>query len=210
MGPQPRPGVLLDRDGVLNDVLIRDGKGYPPPSAAALRIYPEAPSALAALRGAGLPIVVVTNQPDVGRGKQTREAVDAIHALLRQRLPIDAIEACFHAQDAGCGCRKPGTRMLHAAAARFGLDLRRSFLVGDRWSDIEAGRRVGCTTFWIDRGYREPAPEHPDHVVRDVGEAARIIVRQLDASTHASGSGDVLESSSHLEHEKGISTCDAS
>jgi len=179
VGPNPRPGVLLDRDGVINDVVLRDGRSYPPPSIESLKILPGVASALHSLKRAGLPLIVVTNQPDVGRGSQTQANVEAIHTRLRASLPLDSIEVCFHTNDDGCDCRKPRTGMLTSAAARHGLDLGRSFLVGDRWRDIEAGQRVGCTTFWIDRGYNEQKPEAPDYQVSSLFEASQRILELL-------------------------------
>jgi len=187
VGANPRSGVLLDRDGVLNDVILRGGRSYPPESVEALRILPDVPAALALLKGCGLPLIVVTNQPDVGSGKQSLEVVEAIHDHLRAALPLDSIEVCFHTDADDCACRKPRTGMLEAAARRHGIDLRASYLVGDRWRDIEAGQRVGCTTFWIDRGYSEKQPSSPDYRVSTLLEASRQILelRAPDATSNA-------------------------
>jgi len=182
VGLYPRPAVFLDRDGVINDVVLREGKSFPPDDVAHLRILPGVATALHALKQAGFPLVVVTNQPDVGAGLQTRDRVEAIHDRLRATLPLDAIEVCFHTDLDACACRKPRTGMLENAARRMGLDLGRSFLVGDRWRDIEAGTAVGCTTFWIDRAYAERAPACFDHRVASLLEASRTIL-----TLHASG-----------------------
>lgn len=177
-----RRAVFLDRDGVLNRALVRDGKPYPPARLEELEVLPEVPGALARLRAAGLLLVVVTNQPDVARGEQRREVVLAMHARLAAELPLDAIEACFEDGD-DAPRRKPNPGMLTDAAARLGIDLRRSFLVGDRWRDVEAGRRAGCTTLFVDRGYSEPLRSAPDLTVADLGEAADRILNLMGASS---------------------------
>lgn len=166
-----RRAVFLDRDGVLNRALVRDGKPYPPATLEALELLPGVPAALARLKAAGFLLVVVTNQPDVARGEQRREVVDAMHARLLAELPLDAIEACFEDGDEAPR-RKPNPGMLLDAARRLGIDLARSFLVGDRWRDVEAGRRAGVTTLFVDRGYAEPLRSDPDVTVRDLSQAA--------------------------------------
>jgi D-glycero-D-manno-heptose 1,7-bisphosphate phosphatase len=166
-----RRAVFLDRDGVINRSLVRDGKPYPPGSVAELEVLPGVPAALARLRDAGFRLVVVTNQPDVARGTQTREVIHAMHARLRSALPIDEFRMCDHDDGDGCDCRKPKAGLLYAAARAAGLSLPGSFMVGDRWRDVEAGRRAGCTTIFIDRAYEERRPEGPDIVVHSLPEA---------------------------------------
>ena len=170
--------VFLDRDGVLNEAVIREGKPYPPADADELKVTTGAREALEALRAAGYLLVVVTNQPDVARGTQTREAVDAIHARLRRELPLDAVYACCHDGD-GCDCRKPKPGLLLQAAAEMGIDLGRSFMVGDRWRDVDAGARAGCRTVFLDFGYRERGPTDPPSArVGSLGEGVAWILQQ--------------------------------
>ena len=164
--------VFLDRDGVINRPLIRDGKPYPPTRVADCEVLPGVGEALGRLHDAGWRLIVVTNQPDVARGTLSRTAVDAIHADLAARLPIDEFRVCDHDDRDACTCRKPRPGMLEAAARDGGLNLNASVMVGDRWRDIEAGRRAGCTTVFIDWGYDEPRPEQPDAVVGSLSEAA--------------------------------------
>ena len=135
--------VFLDRDGVLNRPVVRDGKPYPPASVEELEISPDAPAALAALKQAGFRLYVVTNQPDVARGSATRAAVERIHAALAEALPLDGFYVCYHDDSDRCECRKPKPGLLLAAAAEHGISLRASYLIGDRWRDIEAGQRAG-------------------------------------------------------------------
>jgi D-glycero-D-manno-heptose 1,7-bisphosphate phosphatase len=167
-----RRAVFLDRDGVVNRAFSRDGRPYPPDDLDALEVLPGVPEALSGLRAAGFLNVIVTNQPDVRTGKQTRDVVDRMHAALLDALDIDAIEACFHVDADHCDCRKPKPGMLLAAAQRLGIDLSVSFLVGDRWRDIAAGQAAGCRAFFIDYGYDERRPEPPFETVASLAEAA--------------------------------------
>ncbi len=166
-----RRAVFLDRDGVINRPVVRDGKPYPPAGVEALEILPGVPEALVRLRHAGFRVVVVTNQPDVARGTQRRDVIDAMHARLASALPIGEFRVCDHDDSDDCACRKPKAGMLEAAARESGLSLPASFMVGDRWRDIEAGRRAGCTTIFIDWGYQERRPEQPDVIVHSLPEA---------------------------------------
>jgi D-glycero-D-manno-heptose 1,7-bisphosphate phosphatase len=170
--------VFLDRDGVINRPLVRDGKPYPPASLAEFEILPEVPAACARLKAAGFLLVVATNQPDVGRGTMSREVVETIHRSMSQTLSLDGIEVCFHpgkgASD--CDCRKPRPGMLFHAARELGIDLKRSWMVGDRWRDIDCGHAAGCRTVFIDRGYSEELRQAPDFRARDLGEAANLIL----------------------------------
>jgi D-glycero-D-manno-heptose 1,7-bisphosphate phosphatase len=139
-----RPAVFLDRDGVINATIFRDGKPRAPDRVEDFVFLPGVEDAVARLRGAGFAIVVVTNQPDVARGWQTRERVDAMNALVCERLAVDALKVCFHDTADGCACRKPLPGMLHEAARELGLDVADSYMVGDREGDVEAGRAAGC------------------------------------------------------------------
>jgi len=170
-----RPAVFLDRDGVLNAVVVRDGRPYPPGDASEVELLPGVGDACARLRAAGFDLVVVTNQPDVARGTLTLEAVERINDVLRAALPLDEIVVCPHDDADDCECRKPKPGMLVDAARRRGLDLAASFMVGDRWRDVDAGRRAGCRTVLVHRGYDEPSAE-PDGTVSDLGEAAEWIL----------------------------------
>jgi D-glycero-D-manno-heptose 1,7-bisphosphate phosphatase len=153
--------VFLDRDGVLARALVRNGKAYAPVTPAEMEIETDAPGALARLKAAGFLLIVVTNQPDVARGVTRREDVEAMHTSLRAALPLDDVFVCYHDNADGCDCRKPRPGMLLQAAAAHDVDVSASFMIGDRWRDIDAGAAVGCRTVWIDRGYDEQAPARP-------------------------------------------------
>lgn len=179
-GPPLRRAVFLDRDGTLNRESVRDGRPYPPARLEEFELYPGAAEACDRLAQAGFVLVVATNQPDVGRGTQDRALVEAMHARLREQIPAVAlVQACFHAgaeHGQPCECRKPATGLLRDAAARLGLDLSRSWMVGDRWRDVDCGQAAGCRTIFIDRGYAETMRSPPDFTARDLSEATGIIL----------------------------------
>ena len=158
MGIGAVKAVFLDRDGVLNEAVVREGRPYPPSSVEDLKVIPGTPEALARLKAAGFLLVVVTNQPDVAKGTQSRGVVETINAALRAALPIDDFFVCWHDDRDACSCRKPKPGLLLAAAARYGIDLAASFMVGDRWRDIDAGASAGCRTVLIERDYHERGP----------------------------------------------------
>ena len=170
--------VFLDRDGVINRALVRDGKPYPPTSVAEFELLPGVEEACAKLKAAGFLLVVATNQPDVGRGTLPQAALDAIHAEMIQRLPIDRVEVCTHPGQgkSDCDCRKPKPGMLLRAARELGLDLAQSWMVGDRWRDIDCGAAAGVKTVFIDYGYDEQLRARPDVTVGSLREAAERIL----------------------------------
>jgi D-glycero-D-manno-heptose 1,7-bisphosphate phosphatase len=159
-----RPAVFLDRDGVLNRAPVVHGRPRTV-NADELELEPGAAEACASLAEAGLPLVVVTNQPDVGRGLLGREAVEEANRRLGALISLTAVYTCFHDDPDGCDCRKPKPGLLLRAAAEHDLDLRRSVMVGDRWRDVEAGRAAGCATVLVDHGYDERRADAPDLVV---------------------------------------------
>jgi len=172
--------VFLDRDGVINASVVRDGKPYPPESVEAMVVLPGVVEATQALSRAGFRLVVITNQPDVATGRQRREVVDAIHARLQVLMPLDDIRVCVHTDADRCDCRKPKPGMLLAAARDGDIDLARSFMVGDRWRDIEAGRAAGCRTVLVGPGYEERRAEGYDAAVASLAEASAWILSQQD------------------------------
>jgi D-glycero-D-manno-heptose 1,7-bisphosphate phosphatase len=174
---QLRPAVFLDRDGVLNRAAVRDGKPFSPSGIQELDLLPQVASSLLDLKAHGFALIVITNQPDVARGQQPRAAVEAIHQELASTLPIDDIFVCYHDDADDCACRKPLPGLLLEAQRKHNIDLSRSFFVGDRWRDIDAGHAAGCKTVLIDYGYSERAPaQPPEATVRSLREAADWII----------------------------------
>ena len=163
----PRRAVFLDRDGVINRAFIRNGLPYGPDVPEELEILPGVPEALTRLRDAGFYLVVVTNQPDVARGTRLREAVEDMNAGLLETLPLDDIRACYH--DVTTAPAASRSRLSGRSAG--GPDLL-SFMVGDRWRDVDAGRNAGCRTIFVDAGYSERRPDSPDATVSSLAEAA--------------------------------------
>ena len=181
-----KPAVFFDRDGVLNQAIIRKRKPYPPADLSDLVITWGARPALEQLKREGFLLIVITNQPDIARGKANRADVDKINAQLAAILPLDAIEVCEHDDKEQCECRKPKPGMILRGRDRLGVDLIRSFVVGDRWRDIEAGRQAGCRTILIGDGYGEFFPSTPTINVISLPEAVSWIIKQsrIDVGLH--------------------------
>jgi D-glycero-D-manno-heptose 1,7-bisphosphate phosphatase len=181
-----RRAVFLDRDGVVNRAVVRDGKPFAPASVGELDFETGALEWLPRLKHLGFLLIVVTNQPEVGRGTLSREAVEQIHRALQRALPLDGFYVCWHRGDENCECRKPRPGLILEAAREAGIVLAKSFLIGDRWRDVDAGYNAGVRTVWIDRGYAERAPDHQaSAIVGSVEEAVRWIearVRESAAS----------------------------
>jgi D-glycero-D-manno-heptose 1,7-bisphosphate phosphatase len=175
-----RRAIFIDRDGVINRALARDCKPYPPRNLDEFEILPEVPAACARLKAAGFLLVVVTNQPDVGRGTLKQEIVETIHAEMCRKLPIDRVEVCYHPGQgaSNCDCRKPKPGMLLRAAKAMGIDLAQSWMVGDRWRDIDCGHAAGCRTIFIDRGYAEELRQKPHFSAGNLMGATDIILRE--------------------------------
>jgi D-glycero-D-manno-heptose 1,7-bisphosphate phosphatase len=176
-----RRAVFLDRDGVLNKAIVRNGRPYSPIHIDEFELHEGAATGCARLKAANFLLVVITNQPDVGRGTQSREAVEAMHSKLRSAIPsIDRTEVCYHAgEDYGepCECRKPRPGMILRAAADLNIDLPRSYVIGDRWRDIDCARAAGCRAIFIERGYQESLREAPDCIVANFDDAVNAILR---------------------------------
>ena len=170
--------IFLDRDGVLNEALVRDGKPFSPMTVAEVVVPPDVPGALSRFRQNGFRLIMVTNQPNIARGSQSRESVYAINRYLADILQLQATEVCEHDEADHCDCRKPKPGMLLRAAERDRIALAESFMIGDRWRDIEAGRRAGCRSILIGNGYGEKLQSTPDAVVATLGDAADWILAQ--------------------------------
>ena len=171
-----RRAVFLDRDGVLSRSEVRGGKPYAPRRLEDFRLLPGVTQAVRSLKQADFVVIVVTNQPDIGNGLVDSTVVEAMHAKLKARVPVDDILMCPHRQDAGCECRKPKPGMLLAAAKRWKIDLKNSYMVGDRDGDVIAGRAAGCYTLLIKRGYSETQRAKAETFARSLPAAVRFIL----------------------------------
>jgi D-glycero-D-manno-heptose 1,7-bisphosphate phosphatase len=172
------PAVFLDRDGIINRAMIRDGRPYPPSHLDELEILPGSITSLLKLADSDYILIGITNQPDVARGTQTREMVEAFNTLIQSRLPIHEIFVCYHDNIDNCECRKPKPGLILKAADKYKLDLSKSWLVGDRWKDIAAGQAVGLKTIFVNYHYAEDYAGVPaDFIVEDTMSLADIILK---------------------------------
>lgn len=172
--------MFLDRDGVINRAVVRNGKPYPPATLDDFAFLPGAEETMRALRAAGFLVIVVTNQPDVATGVQSQDVVEKMHVALLAGGLCDDVKACFHVDADGCHCRKPKPGMLLDAARERNIDLANSFLVGDRWRDIEAAHAAGCRSFFIDYRYDEKRPAPPYTAVESLADAGKLILRTFN------------------------------
>jgi len=176
-----RRAVFLDRDGVINRAVVRNGKPHPPSSPTDFKLYDDVVNGCARLKTACFLLVVITNQPDVGRGTQSREAVEAMHLKLQSALPsLDRIEICYHGGErygSPCDCRKPRPGLILRAAAELNIDLKESYVIGDRWRDIDCARAAGCRVIFIERGYKEKSCQAADVTVANFKEAVNAVLR---------------------------------
>ena len=172
--------VFLDRDGVINRAFVVNGVPTPPKNLDEVEVLAGAREAIKLLSERNFEVVVITNQPDVARGVVSRKSVEAINDYLSQELEIKHFSICFHDDPDGCDCRKPKPGLLEIAAQDLGINLLKSFMVGDRWRDIAAGQAAGCKCFFIDYGYLEKSPNLPFKKVSSLLEAVLIILEAQD------------------------------
>ena len=176
-----RRAVFLDRDGVINLVAVRNGTPHPPSHVEEFELYEDVPDGCARLKAANFLLVVITNQPDVGRGTQSREAVEAMNLKMQSALPLlDRIEICYHAGERygePCRCRKPRPGLILRAATELNIDPKRSYVIGDRWRDVDCAHAAGCRAILIQRGYKETLREAPDFTVANFNEAVSAVLR---------------------------------
>jgi D-glycero-D-manno-heptose 1,7-bisphosphate phosphatase len=177
-----RRAVFLDRDGVINQAIVRNGQPFSPSRVEELELLPDAREACELLKNNGFSLIVVTNQPEVSRGTIDRKSVEQMNQKISEALPIDRIEVCYDCDDSS-EFRKPNPGMLKRAAQALDVDLAQSFIVGDRWRDVDCGHAAGCRTIFIDHGYAETLKKMPHHRAKDLLEAARIIVDVAHASS---------------------------
>ncbi len=179
-----KKAVFLDRDGVLNWTRVENGKPYAPRKVEDFRLLEDAQASTESLKKAGYFLIVVTNQPDVGNGFVEKHVVEEMNKILLDDLPIDDVRVCFHAQTEGCACRKPKPGMLLDAIKAFDIDPAASFMVGDRWGDVAAGKSAGVRTIFLERGYKERVNDSADFHCRNLAEAASYILDSTGMKTY--------------------------
>lgn len=167
--------VFLDRDGVVNKAIVIAGMPYPPKSIDELQILPGVRDGIAQLMQNHFKVFIVTNQPDVARGTVLLQNVQVINTFLAKELSIEKVYCCFHDGIENCSCRKPKPGMIFEAAEEWGLDLSNSFLIGDRWRDIEAAHNAGLTSILIDYDYNEKKVK-PNYTCTDFKSAVDFIL----------------------------------
>lgn len=182
-----RGAVFLDRDGVLNEIVFHGDEPGSPRRLEDLKVTAGAAEALARLKAAGFMLICVTNQPELAQGLLQADALAAMNAEVRRQLPLDDLLVCPHDDTAKCDCRKPKPGMLLQAAARHGIDPRASFMVGDRWRDVEAGAAAGCRTIMIESAHRDRPPAvPPDATLETLRQAADWILAHSDRDARRS------------------------
>lgn len=171
--------IFLDRDGIILEPVIIGGKSHPPSCVSAMKFIDGIEELLDYLVEF-YSIFVVTNQPDVARGIQTQEEVEAMHKKIYKKLPqITDIWACYHDDKDNCQCRKPKIGMLLDASYFYDINLKESFVCGDRWRDIECGQNAGCSTIFVDYGWNEKQPTNPTYTVKSVKEIKGIFEKEI-------------------------------
>lgn len=169
-----KPTIFLDRDGIINEVYVVAGKPYPPACVEAVQLTEGIKELIDYLHENYL-IIVVTNQPDVARGIQTWTELEKINLYLQEKLPkIDCFMVCPHDLNDNCNCRKPKIGLFLQASEKYNIDFSHSYMIGDRFSDIEAGKNAGCKTVFVDYNYNEKKP-NADYVVKSIKEIKDII-----------------------------------
>jgi D-glycero-D-manno-heptose 1,7-bisphosphate phosphatase len=168
--------IFLDRDGVLNKAIIRNKKPYPPSCLSELEIIPGVYEGLQLLKHSGFKLIVISNQPDVSRGTLKIESVNEINNSIIEQLKIDEVICCFHDDIDNCDCRKPKTGMILEALKKWDIDLSLSYLIGDRWRDIETAKNIGVPSILINYDYDEKKVS-ADFECSNLEEAANFILK---------------------------------
>tara|TARA_Y100001958_G_C21165319_1_gene498290 strand:+ start:131 stop:685 length:555 start_codon:yes stop_codon:yes gene_type:complete len=170
--------VFLDRDGVLVKSIIKNKKGYAPLNLQNFKIYKHSKRCVKKLSSIGFKIFVVTNQPDVGKKILPKKKLNQMHKILRKKTSIKNIYTCIHTAKQFCMCRKPKPGMLIKAAKDHNIDLKKSYMVGDRAKDIACGKRAGCKTIFINRNYKEKKPKSQNASFKNLIEATNYIIER--------------------------------
>ena len=174
-----KKAIFLDRDGVINKLIMRGGKAQAPYTLEEFSLFPGVEEACLKIKEFDYLTIIVTNQPDVARGWVKSESVELINKKIMELLPIDDIKICFHTNSDNCLCRKPMPGMLMEAALHWGIDLQQSYMIGDRYGDISAGVNAGCKTILVGQGDAKGNHPNPDHMADSLLEAVSIILTKF-------------------------------
>ena len=170
-----KKAVFLDRDGVINKAFVKKGLPTSPNSLDELEILPGVKESIKKLKKKNFICLVVTNQPDVERGRIDKTTIVKMHKFLKKELNFDDIFVCYHDDKNNCNCRKPKPGLLLQAKEKWNIDFKKSFMIGDRWKDIDAGKAVGCKTIFLDYSYRDLSPDNPNYITDSLLSATAII-----------------------------------
>ena len=175
-----KKAIFLDRDGVINKSFIENGLPFSPTSFVQLDILPGVKESIFRLQKLSFVCLVVTNQPDVSRGKIEKKTVVKMNNYLKKELNLDDFFVCYHDDRDNCKCRKPKSGLLLDACKKWDINLKESYMIGDRWKDIEAGSRIGCKTIFIDHNYKEIKPKNPNFITDSLLNAVHLIEQTHD------------------------------
>ena len=167
--------VFLDRDGVLTIPKIKNGKSYAPTKVKDFKIYKNTNKQIAKLKKLGFKTLVVTNQPDVNRGIISKKILNKMHTYLKKKIKINKVFTCPHKPEELCKCRKPSPNMILKAAVLYNINLKKSFMIGDRKIDILSGKKAGCKTIFIDKNYKEKKPTTQNFTAANLKLAVKYI-----------------------------------
>ena len=173
-----KKAIFLDRDGVLSKTSLVNGKSFAPRNLRDFKLYSDSTQSVKKLKSIGFMVFVVTNQPDVGKKLISRSTLEQMHNKLKKKTHVDGIYVCVHRQDENCYCRKPNPGMILDAAKKHHIDWKKSFVVGDRASDIEAGQKANCRTIFLKKKYYENAPTKQEATFLNLREATNYILKQ--------------------------------
>lgn len=167
--------IFWDRDGVINEVTVLDGKPYSPRKFADFKLTEEIVNCLKKTKELKYKNIVVTNQPDINRGLMSIDELNKMHDLLIKELSIDEVNVCPHDNKDGCNCRKPAPGLIINSATKNNIDLSKSYVIGDTMRDIEAGRAAGCKTILLVRDYNALAIPRSEYTINKLYEIFSII-----------------------------------
>lgn len=171
--------IFIDRDGVINKVITRNEKPSSPWKLEEFEILPDVKECLEAFKRMGFLNIVFTNQPDISRGFLKMEDLEKMHKIILETLPVDEIKFCPHDNKDNCSCRKPKPGLILEAVKKWSIDLEKSYVVGDGWKDIGAGKAAGCKTFLLRREYNKDYQKDYDFEVDNLKKTVEII-KKLD------------------------------
>ena len=168
---------FFDRDGIVNKSVLIENKPYPPKNIDDVIINEEIKDLMCYLKGRYY-VFVITNQPDFSRGKVKKKDIQLVNSYIQNRLPIDEICTCFHDNHHNCNCRKPKIGFFKYLQKKYSINMKSSFMIGDRKSDIDAGNNAGCKTIFVDFNYNETKPDNQTFTVSNLSEL-KILVKEI-------------------------------